>query len=84
MKRERIQVEVLGHLIFYMPPESRTGTKAASSVPAGTSVGHLVDMLGIPKHEVQAVLVNGVAVSDPAASLGPSDRVVIVPIISGG
>lgn len=33
---------------------------------------------------MQAILVNGVSVKDPAASLGPKDHVVILPIISGG
>lgn len=80
----RVQVEVLGHLIFYLPEDLRNGTRAVASVPSGTAVGHLPEMLGIPKHEVQAVLVNGAVAGDAAASLGPSDRVVVLPVISGG
>ncbi len=78
------QVEVLGHLIFYLPAEARNGTVARTTVPSGTAVGHLPELLGIPKHEIQAVLVNGVSVNDPSIALGPSDQVVVLPVISGG
>jgi len=79
-----VEVEVLGHLIFYLPAESRRGTKATVPVPSGTAVGHLPEMLGIPKHEIQSVLVNGATITNPATALGPSDRVAILPVISGG
>ena len=79
-----VDVEVLGHLIYYLPAESRNGATARTTVPTGTAVGHLAELLNIPRHEMQAILVNGVSVTDPAASLGPADHVVILPIISGG
>ena len=56
---------MLGHLMFFMPPETRNGSKAAASVPVGTTIGDLPGMLGISKHEIQAVLVNETAVTDP-------------------
>lgn len=84
LRTATLEIEVLGHLIFYLPSESRNGTKATVKVPAGTAVGHLPELLGIPKHEIQSVLVNGATANNPATMLGPSDRVVVLPVISGG
>lgn len=80
----QVQVEVLGHLIFYLRAGARAGTIARATAPVGTAVSHLPELLGIPKHEIQAVLVNGTSVSDPSHALGAKDQVVILPVISGG
>ncbi|MGE5580431.1 MAG: MoaD/ThiS family protein [Bacillota bacterium] len=79
-----VGIEVLGHLIFYLPSESRKGNVAIVSVPVGTTVGQLPDLLSIPRHEIQAILVNGDTARDPSAALGPHDKVTVLPIISGG
>lgn len=79
-----VPVEVLGHLIYYLPKGLRGGISARTTVPSGTAVGHLPEILGIPREEVQSVLVNGVVVKEPSAMLSPHDRVVVLPTISGG
>jgi sulfur carrier protein ThiS len=79
-----IEIEVVGHLIFYLARELRKGTGARVAVPVGTTVGNLPELLGIPRHEIQAVLVNGAIVADPSATPGPKDQVVVLPVISGG
>ncbi len=79
-----IEVEVLGHLIFYLAPECRNGSAAFVSVPVGTRVNDVPDLLGIPRHEIQAILVNGDSPRDPSITLGPQDKVTVLPIISGG
>ena len=82
--RPGVQVEILGHLIYFFPEAIRHGTRVTTTVPSGTAVGYLPDLLNIPRHEIQAILVNGVAVRNLAATLGPGDRVVVLPIVSGG
>lgn len=82
--RQRVRVEVIGHLIYYFPETTRQGARVTTTVPSGTAVGYLPDLLKIPRHEIQAVLVNGVLVRDLATTLGPDDQVVILPIVSGG
>jgi len=79
-----VHVEVLGHLIFFMPEETRSGSRATSSVPVGTPAIDVPSTLGIPKHEVQAVVVNDTAVTDPGITLDASDRVVIMPVVISG
>jgi len=79
-----VGIEVLGHLIFYLPTEFRNGNVAIVSVPVGTLVGQLPDLLGIPRHEIQAILVNGDTARDTATALKPHDKVTVLPIISGG
>jgi molybdopterin converting factor small subunit len=79
-----VSVEVLGHLVFYLPPESRKGAAAKSSVPPGTRLGNLADMLGIPPADIQSFVVNGETVFDPSYVLASGDTVVILPVISGG
>lgn len=81
---EMVPVEVLGHLIFFMPDETRSGSRATARVTAGTPAIDVPSLLGIPKHEVQAVVVNDTAVTDPGIKLGPSDRVVILPVVVSG
>jgi len=77
-------VEILGHLIFYLPPESRQGTKSQVKVSPGIALGYLPDLLGIPRGEVQAFILNGNSVQDMSIVLGPEDHVLLLPIISGG
>ena len=79
-----VHVEVLGHLIFFMPEEMRSGSSATASVTAGTPAIDVPGILGIPKHEVQSVVVNGTAITDPGTRLDPSDRVVILPVVVSG
>ena len=77
-------MEVLGHLIYFFPEPMRCGARVTTTVPSGTAVGYLPDLLNIPRHEIQAILVNGVVVRNLAATLGPDDQVVVLPIVSGG
>lgn len=84
MTEASVSVEVLGHLIFFLPPQTRDGAKATATVAVGTAVGYLPDMLGIPPIEIQSFVVNGQVISDPSFVLGRNDTVVILPVISGG
>lgn len=80
----KVEVEVVGHLIYFFPESAREGPRVRTTVPSGTAVGYLPDLLGIPPQEVHAYLVNGVSVRNLSAQLGPGDQVVILPVVSGG
>lgn len=79
-----VTVQVMGHLIYYLPKEQRDGARACAQVPSGTALGYLPDMLSIPRHEIHGFIVNGRPVNDMATVLGPGDVVVILPVVSGG
>lgn len=79
-----VNVEVLGHLIFYLPVHSRDGAKARAEVPVGTTLERIPDMLGIPPVEIQSFVVNGETISNSSFIVRRGDAVVILPVISGG
>lgn len=79
-----VTIEVLGHLIFFLPPEARHGTAARLYVEPGTTIEDVVSRIGIPSSEIGTVLVNGVSPNSQKDHLGPGDRVVIVPVIFAG
>lgn len=79
-----VQVELMGHLIYYFPESMRSGARVRTTVPSGTAVGHLSDLLKIPPQEIQVFLVNGLSVRELSTVLQPRDQVVILPVISGG
>jgi molybdopterin converting factor small subunit len=81
---EGVEVQVLGHLIYYLPPVSREETKAVATVPVGTALGCLPGLLDIPHFEIQSYVVNGQAVTDLSRVLGRGDTVVLLPVISSG
>lgn len=79
-----VEVRVLGHLIYYLPAETRQGTEAVATVPEGTALWNLSSLLGIPEEEIQSFVVNGQVTHDRSRVLGLGDTVVVLPVISSG
>ena len=73
-----ITVKCFATLAKYQPENSD-----AFEVPAGTTVGQVMDMLGLDAGEVKIMFVNGKHVA-PEAVLGPDDRVGLFPAVGGG
>ena len=80
-----IQVEVrLFATLQKYRPELGVGQPLPLFLPAGTTMGRLLDQeLGIPDGVVKMILVNGLA-RDPDYALADGDRIGIFPPIAGG
>ena len=76
-----VTVEVLGHLIYYLSGEYRDGPERAG-IPPRNLVGHLPELLDIPVPEIEAIVVNGIIVTDKSTVLRSGDQVVIMPVVS--
>ncbi|MGI6642643.1 MAG: MoaD/ThiS family protein [Bacillota bacterium] len=77
-----VTVEVLGHLIYYLSGEYRDGPRARKVFRPGITVGHLPELLDIPVPEIEAIVVNGIIVTDKSTVLRSGDQVVIMPVVS--
>jgi len=78
----RIEVAAFATLRRYMP-ELGLGETKTLEVEPGTTMAEVVEMLGLPKDEVQIVVRNHrhVNLNDPVTD---GDRIVFVPAIGGG
>jgi sulfur carrier protein ThiS len=78
----RIEVAVFATLRRYMP-ELGLGETKTLEVEPGTTMADIVEMLGLPKDEVQIVVRNHrhANLSDAVIE---GDRIVFVPAIGGG
>ena len=78
----RIEVAVFATLRRYMP-ELGLGETKTLEVEPGTTMAEVVDMLGLPKDEVQIVVRNHLH-ADLSDAVTEGDRIVFVPAIGGG
>jgi molybdopterin converting factor small subunit len=78
----RIEVAVFATLRRYMP-ELGLGETKTLEVESGTTMAEVVEMLGLPKDEVQIVVRNHLH-ADLSDAVTEGDRIVFVPAIGGG
>jgi len=78
----RIEVAVFATLRRYMP-ELGLGETKTLEVEPGTTIAEVVEMLGLPKDEVQIVVRNHLH-ADLSDAVTEGDRIVFVPAIGGG
>ena len=78
----RIEVAVFATLRRYMP-ELGLGETKTLEVEPGTTMADIVEMLGLPKDEVQIVVRNHLH-ADLSDAVTEWDRIVFVPAIGGG
>jgi len=78
----RIEVAVFATLRRYMP-ELGLGETKTLEVEPGTTMAEVVDMLGLPKDEVQIVVRNH-RHADLSDAVTEGDRIAFVPAIGGG
>lgn len=69
-------------LARYLPEQSR-GKACTLEVPEGTTVGDLVQRLGIPEGTIKVVFLNGVH-AKAQALLHDGDRLGVFPPVAGG
>jgi molybdopterin synthase sulfur carrier subunit len=78
----RIEVAVFATLRRYMP-ELGLGKTKTLEVEPGTTMAEVVEMLGLPKDEVQIVVRNH-RHADLSDAVTEGDRIAFVPAIGGG
>ena len=78
----RIEVAVFATLRPYMP-ELGLGETKTLEVEPGTTMAEVVEMLGLPKDEVQIVVRNH-RHADLSDAVTEGDRIAFVPAIGGG
>lgn len=78
----RIEVAVFATLRRYMP-ELGIGETKTLEVEPGTTMAEVVEMLGLPKDEVQIVVRNH-RHADLSDAVTEGDRIAFVPAIGGG
>jgi len=78
----RIEVAVFATLRRYMP-ELGLGETKTLEVEPGTTMAEVVEMLGLPKDEVQIVVRNHLH-ADLSDAVTEGDRIAFVPAIGGG
>jgi len=64
-------------------PDLKIGEAMPVELPDGTTVGQLIEHLGVPSQEVKTVFVNNI-IRDPESPLRSGDEVGIFPPIGGG
>lgn len=82
----RVTVKLFAFLSHHLPPGSE-GQVARMSLPPGTTLGGLIDRLGVPEEHCHLVLLDGHYVAPgerPARPLGEGQVVAIWPMIAGG
>lgn len=83
----KITFKLFAMLTDYLPREGRSGNVVEVEVPAGTTVGQLIERFALPPKLVHLVLVNGVYVEPAqrlARPLDEGDTLAIWPPIAGG
>jgi sulfur carrier protein ThiS len=78
----KIEVAAFATLRRYMP-ELGLGETKTMEVEPGTTIADIVEMLGLPKDEVQIVVRNHCHANLSDAAI-EGDRIVFVPAIGGG
>jgi sulfur carrier protein ThiS len=74
----KIKVKIIGPLIYQVGFSEKE-----IEMPAGATVGMLLELLAIPEQRPMIVTRNGRAIA-PQDALQESDRIAISPIYSGG
>ena len=77
-----VRVRLHAGLVQYAPGTSAGGT-LSRQVPAGSKVGDLAALLGVPEHEIRTTFVNGRA-RGPDWPLEAGDEVGFFPAVGGG
>ncbi|MFI0167750.1 Mut7-C RNAse domain-containing protein [Streptomyces sp. NPDC017095] len=78
MNGPEIHVEVAPELSLFVPA-ARRGTATALATDGVSTLGHVVESLGVPLTEVGALVVNGRTVP-PSHVPGPAERVAVRPV----
>ncbi|MFW9846150.1 MAG: MoaD/ThiS family protein [Candidatus Thorarchaeota archaeon] len=79
----KVGVKLYAALQEYSPP----GTELGEAFPIeleGSTVGDLVNQLGIKEEHAKIIIVNGIRIDDLSHHLNEDDQVVIFPPIGGG
>ena len=79
----KIELRLFASLSRYRTPD--TGTKLAQTIEIseGSTIGSLIEFLGIPPDTVKIVFINGVHAHDDD-TIHEGDRIGIFPPIAGG
>jgi molybdopterin converting factor small subunit len=77
-----IRVRLFATLRSYRP-ELKLGEAFAVNLPAGATVEHLVEALGIPPDEVKLIFANGLA-RDLGYAVAEGDELGLFPPVGGG
>ena len=77
----QLHVKLFSRFREHLPREARG--EATIELPGGSTVGHLLDHLGIVRR-VQLITVNGAPETDRTRPLHDGDRVHIFPFVVGG
>lgn len=81
--RIAIQLKLFANLRDRLPPGAERG-QARIDVEAGTTLGALIESLGIPLDQAAIVVVNGRSTVAMSATLSDGDTVSIFPPVAGG
>lgn len=81
----KIKVKIYSGLKRYISPSAKElGNKEEWEIPAGSTVGDVLDRLGFPSIVVVAISVNSVISRDKNRALKEGDQVALRPPLSGG
>ena len=78
----KVEVRLYATLRRYRP-ELNIGEALPVELPAGATIGQLIEQLGLPEKEIKVVFVNGV-VQEFDHVLADGDRVGFFPPVGGG
>ena len=79
----KIELRLFASLSRYRSPDN--GSKLAQSIdiPEGSTIGSLIEFLGIPRDTAKIVFINGIHAHDDD-TIHEGDRIGIFPPIAGG
>jgi molybdopterin synthase sulfur carrier subunit len=78
----KIDFRLFASLSRYLP-EQRTGNLCTMEIPDGTTIGELLQRLGVPADVRKIIIVNGVHAGE-SQSLKEGDRIGVFPPVAGG
>jgi sulfur carrier protein ThiS len=79
----KIELRLFASLAQYRPDDGGTELAQTIEVSEGSTIGSLIDFLGIPPDTVKIIFINGIHASD-ADVIHEGDRIGIFPPIAGG
>jgi sulfur carrier protein ThiS len=83
----QVTLKLFASLVDHLPPEARNARRWPMTLPAGTTVGDVIEQKSLPPKLCHLVLVNGIYVppADRATrELRDHDELAIWPPIAGG
>lgn len=79
----KIELRLFASLSRYRSTDSGPKLAQPIEIPEGSTIGSLIDFLGIPPDAIKIVFINGIHAHDDEA-IHEGDRVGIFPPIAGG